>query len=193
MFIPTFIWFLAIFWSLIYAVHKRYLSSTSKYLLPGGSPAPRKSKSWSLELKNLNIKLETSVFNSFHENASVSLLARSKTRKVFGSIYDVGSVFGVLGAFGGIVVLGFTSYQTLSILLFRQNNEIASLHKRDLETTLESASAEDHDILVKALVCIILFLRSSWILILFLDSGHNCTLLAFSNSSCCTLDSSVYP
>jgi len=124
---------LALLWTIIYAVNKHRRGK------PGGLPLPAyyipraQAAKYQIQLRPLNLVVETTAFNQIHDEFAWTLLRNPTLKSALKSFYGLGAALGVAGMLGGVGTLVWTTWK-LSHLLLAIQPAGEGLVKRDATT-----------------------------------------------------------
>ncbi|KAI0770208.1 hypothetical protein C8Q74DRAFT_1274160 [Fomes fomentarius] len=142
----TSISWLSFFWAALYALrqyqrrtHQGSFLPAPRSSAPSTSPDLYRSRQTRVTLRNFHLNVQSTAWNGYHQNATARLKRRDRWRALLTLAYDIGSVLGLLGMIGSVLLLAWTTVQLgLSWCSHpTQSNispEIKSLHKRDAST-----------------------------------------------------------
>lgn len=111
------LYYLLVLWAIIYIAY--YVFKRQKGLtlpLHDLQPPP-----FNVVLKPFHLIIDTTIFNQPHDTFAVYLYNTPLFRRVLQHLYNVGNIFGVLGMFGGIAVLAWTTVKLSNIMLYGPN------------------------------------------------------------------------
>lgn len=121
---------LALLWAIVYAVNKRRQEKRNRLPLPAyGLPRTQVAK-YQVKLRPLHLVIETTAFNQTHDRFSWTLVRNPALKNGLKFFYGFGAVLGVLGTFGGIGTLVWTTWK-LSYLFLSTPPNRDGLVKRD--------------------------------------------------------------
>ncbi|KAI0666366.1 hypothetical protein C8Q78DRAFT_984221 [Trametes maxima] len=135
---------LSVFWSSLYAWrHYRNRSrrtSTLPTLAPATWPSSTelfRSPATRITLSKCHLRYQSTAWNALHQSSSARLVKRDNWRRALRFAYDVGSVLGVMGMAGSVLLLAWTTVQLASSLYSRPGlsdslPQSGVLHKRDI-------------------------------------------------------------
>lgn len=142
----TSISWLSFFWAALYALrqyqrrtHQGSFLPAPRSSAPSTSPDLYRSRQTRVTLRNFHLNVQSTTLNGFHQNATARLKRRDRWRALLTFAYDIGSVLGLLGMIGSVLLLGWTTVQLgLSWCSHPTQSNISpeykSLHKRDAFT-----------------------------------------------------------
>lgn len=129
-------WSAATLWVIIYAIKGARGRRNNRDALPSSVEQERQrhSSRFEIEIKNLNIKAETTILNKRHEAvvARLSKGSNERLRSILRAFYDAGSAVAVLGLIGGFMLLAWTTVQSIHALITPEKVLPAGFIKRDL-------------------------------------------------------------
>ncbi|KAI0712062.1 hypothetical protein C8Q76DRAFT_768815 [Earliella scabrosa] len=134
---------LSSFWLALYALrhHRRQkhrgLSLPAPTSVSTSSPELFRTRETRVTLRNLHLNIQSTAWNASHQYLAARLKRRDRWRAVLLLAYDIGSVLGVLGMLGSVLLLAWTAvrlafswYDPPS--LPHTPSGTAALHKRDV-------------------------------------------------------------
>ncbi|KAI6121204.1 hypothetical protein F5141DRAFT_504202 [Pisolithus sp. B1] len=119
------------FWFVVYVV--KYLSRSSRQLLPLFRP---RRQTVEVAVKNLHLRVKTNALNVLHDELCYSLSSDEcrLLKRVLLHLYDLGSLVGVMGMIGALLLLwSITANLLMSMANTSFNSSHGSLVKRGLE------------------------------------------------------------
>ncbi|KAI0354020.1 hypothetical protein OH77DRAFT_1426424 [Trametes cingulata] len=117
------VFWLSVFWSALYAFryHRRRARRVST--LPGLTSSARpastelfRSSVTRITLDKCHLRYQSTAWNALHQSSSARLAKRTDWRTALQLVYDVGSLLGVLGMLGSVLLLVWTTLQLASTL-----------------------------------------------------------------------------
>ncbi|KAI6169689.1 hypothetical protein EDD17DRAFT_1748834 [Pisolithus thermaeus] len=124
------VWVLC-FWFVVYTV--KYLSRSSRQLLPLFQP---RRQTVEVAVKNFHLRVKTNALNVLHDELCYSLSSDEYRllKRVLLHLYDLGSLVGVMGMIGALLLLwSITANLLMSMARASFNSSHSSLVKRGLE------------------------------------------------------------
>lgn len=119
------LYYLLALWAIIYVAHR--LFRQAGYALPLHAP---RSSLFNVVLKPFHLIIDTTIFNQPHDTFAAYLYKQPLFQNVLRKFYSTGNLFGVLGMFGGITVLTWTTVKLLYITLYGPNSPLNTFTKR---------------------------------------------------------------
>ncbi|KAI0368501.1 hypothetical protein BV20DRAFT_1022387 [Pilatotrama ljubarskyi] len=147
---------LSVFWTALYALRfyrrRTRRISTLPTLTSSASPASTelfRSSATRITLINCHLRYQSSAWNALHQSSSARLAKSTASRSVLQLVYDVGTVLGVLGILGSVLLLVWTTAQLASSLYTRSvdrnlPSNSGAHHKRSVDEDANSALHEAH-------------------------------------------------
>ncbi|KAI0828575.1 hypothetical protein BC628DRAFT_1409160 [Trametes gibbosa] len=124
--LQRFIFWLALFWLALYALryHRRQASHTSTLPSLTSSARPSstelfRSPATRITLEQCHLRFQSTAWNALHQSSTARIAKRHDWRRALELVYDVGSVLGVLGMLGSVLLLVWTNAQLSSALYMR--------------------------------------------------------------------------
>lgn len=108
---------LALLWAIIYAVNKRRQEKPGRIPLPVYSVSRTPVAKYQVQLKPLHLIIETTAFNQTHDKFAWTLLRNPTLKDALKSFYGFGAVSGIVGMFGGVGMLVWTTWKLSYMLL----------------------------------------------------------------------------
>ncbi|KAI9068996.1 hypothetical protein FKP32DRAFT_1671751 [Trametes sanguinea] len=112
---------LVVFWAALYALRyyrrRNRRITTLPSLTSSSWPASTelfKSAVTRITLSKLHLRYQSTAWNALHQSSSARLAKRTEWRRALQLVYDIGSVLGVLGMLGSVLLLAWTSIQLAS-------------------------------------------------------------------------------
>lgn len=150
---------LSSFWAALYILRHYRRRSTKAFFLPApSSSAPSSSpdiystRSTRVTLRNFHLNIESTACNTLHQITSIVLKRHPRWRALGALAYDLGSVFGVLGMLGSVILLAWTTFKLGASSADHPGSPVhpprADLHKRDSlseDSSLQSATSYGHE------------------------------------------------
>lgn len=142
--IQLFVFALSVFWIALYALRHRRARAHRISTLPSLTSSARgpastelfRSPATRITLDTCHLRYSSTAWNALHQSSTARLAKRGDWRRVLQLAYDVGSVLGVLGMLGSVLLLLWTTVQLSSSLYTRSGYSHTSGHsgisKRDI-------------------------------------------------------------
>jgi len=108
---------LALLWAIIYAVNKRRQEKPGRLPLPVYGIPPTQAAKYYVKLRPLHLIVETTAFNQTHDKFAWTLLRNPPLKGGLKHFYGVGAVLGVIGMFGGVGTLVWTTWKLSHMIL----------------------------------------------------------------------------
>jgi hypothetical protein len=108
---------LALLWAIIYAVNKRRQEKPGRIPLPVYSVSRTPVAKYQVQLKPLHLIIETTAFNQTHDKFAWTLVRNPTLKDALKSFYGFGAVSGIIGMFGGVGMLVWTTWKLSYMLL----------------------------------------------------------------------------
>ncbi|KAL1939309.1 hypothetical protein VTO73DRAFT_10112 [Trametes versicolor] len=135
---------LALFWIALYALRHRRARAHRISTLPSLTSSARgpastelfRSPATRITLDTCHLRYSSTAWNALHQSSTARLAKRGDWRRVLQLAYDVGSVLGVLGMLGSVLLLLWTTVQLSGSLYTRSGylhaSGINGIRKRDI-------------------------------------------------------------
>ncbi|KAI5825233.1 hypothetical protein K523DRAFT_251549 [Schizophyllum commune Tattone D] len=127
---------IAVFWILVHAANKVYLSRSQGPTLPAFVPRQRRTGSTNITVDGLHLRVQTTYLNDVHDLFAQWSLKNPQLRRVLASFYDLGTAACCAGALTALGLLLWTTRGLLAtVVLFSASDDPAlatpQLAKRD--------------------------------------------------------------
>ncbi|KAI0325561.1 hypothetical protein GY45DRAFT_1330103 [Cubamyces sp. BRFM 1775] len=120
---------LSLFWAALYGFRHYRRRTQRKSTLPSLTSSIRptstdlfKSPTTRITLQNFHLRYHSTAWNALHQSSTARLAKRTEWRFVLQSVYDMGSLLGVLGMLGSVALLLWTTIQLSSSLYSRPSH-----------------------------------------------------------------------
>lgn len=146
---------LALFWIALYALRHRRARAHRISTLPSLTSSARgpastelfRSPATRITLDTCHLRYSSTAWNALHQSSTARLAKRGDWRRVLQLAYDVGSVLGVLGMLGSVLLLLWTTVQLSGSLYTRSEyshiSGASGIRKRDTSEE-DSLTSETH-------------------------------------------------
>ena len=108
---------LALLWAIIYAAEKRRQRKSNRLSLPVYAVSRTQAAKCQVKLRPLYLTIETTLFNQAHDKFAWYLLRNRPLKNILRYFYGFGAVLGLVGMFGGIGTLMWTTWKLSKLLL----------------------------------------------------------------------------
>ena len=108
---------LALLWIVIYLVNKRRQGKSNRLPLPLYGLSRTQVPRYQVKLRPFHLIIETTAFNQTHDKFAWTLLRNSALKSALKSFYGFGAVLGIIGMFGGVGMLMWTTWKLSHLLL----------------------------------------------------------------------------
>ena len=109
---------IAVFWILVHAANKVYLSRSQGPTLPGFVPRRRRTGNTIITIDRLHLRVQTNYLNDVHNLFAQWSLKNPRLRQVLSGFYDLGTTACCVGALTALGLLLWTTWGLFATVVF---------------------------------------------------------------------------
>ena len=109
---------IAVFWILVHAANKVYLSRSQGPTLPAFVPRRRGTGNTYVTIDRLHLRVQTTYLNDVHDLFAQWSLKNPQLRHILASFYDLGTTACCVGALTALCLLLWTTWGLLATFIF---------------------------------------------------------------------------